>query len=80
MMCVALGWTAVAGAGGFLISARGYPALFLLCAALTAAGSVIFLIYTRKPRGMYRFRPAWAGSVSGSDAGPRPPHSPQMKA
>ena len=56
MMCVALGWTAIAAAGGFLIFYRGYSFLFLLCAAFTATGSVIFLLYTRRPRGMYRSR------------------------
>lgn len=54
MMCVALGWTVIAGAGGFVISYYGYPSLFLLCSALTATGSAIFLIYTRRPRGLYR--------------------------
>lgn len=57
MMCVALGWTAIAAAGGFLISHQGYPFLFLLCAGLTATGSIIFFVYTRRPRGRYRNRP-----------------------
>lgn len=46
MMATALGWSAVAGGGGYVIEAHGYRALFLIGALLTTAGTALFGIYS----------------------------------
>ena len=44
--------------GGYIISAVGYPALFLLGAALTASSALVFWAYFRVPRGELASPPA----------------------
>ncbi|MBT6144949.1 MAG: hypothetical protein HOH74_05940 [Gemmatimonadetes bacterium] len=48
MMAVALGWSAMASGGGYLISDVGYRPLFQLGAVLTTAGAVLFAVYSRR--------------------------------
>lgn len=50
-MAFAIGWTAISSSGGFLITAYGYPFLFLVGAAASAAGVIVFWLYSRVPRG-----------------------------
>ena len=50
-MAFAIGWTAISASGGFLITAYGYPFLFLVGAAASAAGVIVFWLYSRVPRG-----------------------------
>jgi MFS family permease len=50
MMSVALSWSALASGGGYFITEVGYQPLFLLGAALTAAGVVLFSVYARLVR------------------------------
>ncbi|NPV08595.1 MAG: MFS transporter [Anaerolineae bacterium] len=50
-MGVAIGSSSVAYAGGYLASAHGYRAVFLMGAALVAAGAGLFWAYFRIPRG-----------------------------
>jgi len=45
MMALALSWTVMASAGGYLIKAEGYRFLFLLGAGLTTVGVVVFTLY-----------------------------------
>jgi len=48
-----LSWMALAAAGGYVISAAGYKPLFLAAAALTLAGTALFWLYFRTPRGEF---------------------------
>ena len=66
LMASALGWTAAASVGGFVIKAHGYPFLFLVAAAATAAGVIVFWVYSRVPRGEYA-----RGSASTQEDGTR---------
>mgnify|MGYP006154371211 CR=1 FL=1 len=51
MMSLALSWSIMASAGGYLIKIEGYRFLFLLGAALSAVGVAVFAIYaTRRSR------------------------------
>ncbi|MBT4098769.1 MAG: MFS transporter [Gemmatimonadetes bacterium] len=50
MMSVALSWSALASGGGYFITEVGYQPIFLLGAALTAAGVVLFSVYARLVR------------------------------
>ena len=50
-MAFAIGWTAISSSGGFLITAYGYPFLFLVGAGASAAGVIVFWLYSRVPRG-----------------------------
>jgi MFS family permease len=43
--------SAMAFGGGYVIGAAGYRSLFLMGAALTAAGALLFWVYFRVPRG-----------------------------
>jgi predicted MFS family arabinose efflux permease len=45
MMAIALSWSVMASAGGYLIQAQGYRFLFLLGSGLSAAGVVVFTLY-----------------------------------
>lgn len=49
-MAAALGWTAIAALGGFLIGAWGYAPFFMSAAGLTAAGALFFAIYFRRAK------------------------------
>ena len=49
-MAVGLSWFVAALAGGYIIVALGYRSLFLLGAALTAAGALLFWAYFRMSR------------------------------
>ena len=51
LMAAGLGISAMAFGGGYVIAAWGYPAAFLLGGGLTAAGMLLFWLYTRVPRG-----------------------------
>jgi MFS family permease len=51
LMALALGWTATASVGGYVIEAHGYPLLFLVATGATVAGVVVFWVYSRVPRG-----------------------------
>jgi MFS family permease len=51
MMGVGLSGSAMAFGGGYLITALGYPGLFLTGAGLTIAGGLLFWAYFRVPRG-----------------------------
>jgi MFS family permease len=51
MMAAGLSSSATALAGGYIISALGYPSLFLMGLVATAAGAVLFWGYFRVPRG-----------------------------
>ena len=50
-MALGLSWTALAFGGGYLIAALGYRILFLLAAALTAGGTLLFGIVFRRHEG-----------------------------
>jgi predicted MFS family arabinose efflux permease len=60
--------SAIAFGGGYVIGAVGYRGLFLLCAALTAAGALLFWAHFRVPRGELARAPALSE--------PRAPASP----
>jgi len=49
-MALALGWTAIASGGGFLITTWGYALFFLVAAGLTIAGTLFFGFYFRPGR------------------------------
>ena len=51
LMAAGLGISAMAFGGGYVIAAWGYPSAFLLGGGLTAAGMLLFWLYTRVPRG-----------------------------
>ena len=53
-MAMGLGFTSMSLGGGYLIPVMGFPGLFLLAAAVTAASAVIFWRYFRLPQGEYR--------------------------
>jgi len=53
-MAMGLGFTSMSLGGGYLIPVMGFPGLYLLAAAITAASAVIFWRYFRIPRGEYR--------------------------
>jgi len=63
-MAFAIGWTAISSSGGFLITAYGYPFLFLVGAAASAAGVIVFWLYSRVPRGEHA-----RGSASSQEVG-----------
>jgi predicted MFS family arabinose efflux permease len=46
-----LGWSSIALIGGFVITNLGYRSFFLTGAGLVAAGSLLFWVYFRVPRG-----------------------------
>jgi predicted MFS family arabinose efflux permease len=50
-MASALGWTAIAAVGGFLIEAWGYASFFLGSAGMTIVGTLFFAIYFRRVGG-----------------------------
>ena len=50
-MTMGLSWAALSMGGGYIITTSGYPALFLLGAALAVIGIGIFAWYFRIPRG-----------------------------
>ena len=55
-MAMGLGFMSISFGGGYLIPAIGFPAFYLLAAAITVASALIFLLYFRVPRGEYRTR------------------------
>jgi hypothetical protein len=48
-MGLALSWTAISAGGGYIITAFGYPAFFLVGAAITVVGVAVF-VARRQPR------------------------------
>ncbi len=50
MMSVAIGWSILASGGGYFIAAAGYQQLFLLGAALTGVGVIVFSVYAAMVR------------------------------
>jgi MFS family permease len=43
-MGLALSWTAISAGGGYMITAFGYPAFFLVAAAITTLGVAVFVV------------------------------------
>ena len=52
-MATGLGFMSISFGGGYLIPDIGFPGFYLLAAAITAAGAVIFWLFFRVPRGEY---------------------------
>ena len=52
-MASGLSFSSISLVGGYMVPALGYHSLFLLSAALTALGTIIFWSYFRVPRGEY---------------------------
>ena len=50
-MALGLSWSAISLGGGYIVTALGYPSLFLTGAGVTAAGALLFGICFRAPRG-----------------------------
>ena len=48
MMAIALSWSAMSSAGGYIIKAHGYRFLFQCGAGLSAAGVVVFVLYAAR--------------------------------
>jgi MFS family permease len=67
MMGAGLAFSGVSLLGGFVIVGSGYRALFLLAAALSAAGAFLFWGYFRVPRGKMERLPASEGDRGHSD-------------
>jgi MFS family permease len=50
-MALGLSMSAISLGGGYILTALGYPSLFLTGASVTAAGALFFWVYFRVPRG-----------------------------
>lgn len=65
-LATGLSYGLVAWAGGFAISAWGYPTLFLVGGAISAVGAMLFWAYFRTPRGELR-----VGQPAGTESDPQ---------